>query len=86
MTACLSAATFGSTGVDVRPLQGILTEQSCSQTAIFMHLQKKTVSLEAQKSYQKSYQFLSTFKFGTLKLLALSSDKKSCQGQTIFIN
>jgi hypothetical protein len=53
MTACLSAATFGSTGIDVRPLQRILTEQRCGQTAIFMHLQKKTLSLKAQKSFQK---------------------------------
>lgn len=53
MTAGLSSATFGSTGVDVRPLQRILTQQSCSQTAIFMHLQKKTLLLEAQKLYQK---------------------------------
>ena len=34
----LSSATFGSTGIDVWTLQWILTEQSCSQTAIFMHL------------------------------------------------
>ena len=59
MTAGLSSATFGSTGVDVWPLQRILTEQSCSQTAIFMHLQKKILSLEAQKLHKKPiYYFL----------------------------
>jgi hypothetical protein len=47
MAACLSAATFGSTGVDVRPLQGVLAEQSSSKTAVFMHLQNKIVMLNS---------------------------------------